>query len=142
MEVEEALEELFWISVDWVGKVSQNPEINRTLSFPDAREGVEQFLFDLYVENVDHIKARGIPPFETVPFCTGLISGSMHLVELSQASSPAKAAPPIENTMEAIRQVATDISLVEGVGRHDKQLCMKFEAEQRDAMGWPPSQVR
>ena len=84
---DEALEELFWMSVDLVGENSQMPEINRTLSFNIAREAVRLFLFTILSGNVEHLKAKGISPLETPPYCIDLTSASIHLVELSQASS-------------------------------------------------------
>ena len=137
---DEALEELFWMSVDLVGENSQMPEINRTLSFNVARETVRLFLFTILSGNVEHLEARGISPFETPPYCIDLTSASMHLVELSQASSPSDAAPHVDNAAGALARLELDISRIKKVGRPDKQLCDKFEAEKRDAMGWPPSQ--
>ena len=138
--VDEALEELFWMSVDLVGENSQMPEINRTLSFKVARETVRLFLFTILSGNVEHLEAQGISPFETPPYCIDLTSASMHLVELSQASSPSDAAPHVDNAAGALARLELDISRIGKVGRPDKQLCDKFEAEKRDAMGWPPSQ--
>ena len=135
---DDALEELFWMSVDLVGENSQMPEINRTLSFNVAREAVRLFLFTILSGNVEHLKAKGISSFETPPYCIDLTSVSIHLVELSQASSPSKAAPHVDNAAQALSRLELDISRMEKGGEPDKQLCDKFEAEKRNAMGWPP----
>ena len=75
-ELEEALGELFWIAVDWVGEASQAPGINRTLDFETAKSVVKDFLFRLYIGNLDTIEGYGVVPEETLPYCTGIISGS------------------------------------------------------------------
>ena len=138
--VEEALEELFWISVDWVGEVSQTPGINRTLDFETAKSAVKDFLFKLYIENFNTLEEYGVPPYETFPYCFDLTSGTYHLAALIRASSPAEAAPHVDETIGTIHRVAMDISLIEGggAGIHDKQLCDQFEDEKREALGLPP----
>ena len=61
----EAFEELFWISVDWVGEASNTPRVNRTLDFETAKPAVIDFLLTLYFENFETLEGYGIIPDET-----------------------------------------------------------------------------
>ena len=140
--VKEALEELFWISVDWVGEVSRTPGSNRTLDFEEAKWVVRDFLFYRFVENLEALEDYGIIPSDTFPHCIDVISASFHLVAITQASSPAEAAPHVDSAIEVIHKMEMDIremalSSEQGGGRHDKPLCDQFEAEKREAMDWP-----
>ena len=104
-EVEEALEELFWMSVDWVGEDSGMTEINRTMSFELAKETVRLYLFVIFEGYASDIESRGMTPFDTVPFCFDLIIASMNMVEFSQALSPSDAAPHINHASVALSQL-------------------------------------
>ena len=137
---EEVLEELFWMSVDWVGENSQAPGVNRTLDFDTAKRAVTEFLRTLYLGNISILERHGIVPFETFPYCIDTISGMYHITALTATSSPSEAAPHVDQAIDDIHRVATAIvdSHDVGRGRHDKSFCDRFEAEKREAMGWAP----
>lgn len=139
--VEETLAELFWISVDWVGDVSQTPKVNRTLNFETAKSVVKDFLFRLYIENFNTLKEHGIAPYETFPYCLDFISGTLYIGALIKASSPAEAAPHVNDMIETLHRMERDITLIregEGGGRQNKTICDQFEAEKREVMGLSP----
>lgn len=139
--VKEALEELFWISVDWVGKASNTPRVNRTLDFETAKPAVIDFLLTLYFENFKTLEGYGIIPDETFPYCIDIISGIYRIAALPATSSPSEAAPHVDQAIGDIHRVAMvalEIPHEAGRGRHDKPFCDKFEAEKREVMGLPP----
>ena len=138
--VEEALEELFWISVDWVGENSHTPGVNRTLDFDTAKPAVIDFLLTLYFGNLTTLEGHGIVPNETFPYCIDTISGIYHIAALPATSSPSEAAPHVDQAIDDIHRVATAMEIPHDVGRgrHDKSFCDKFEAEKREAMGLAP----
>lgn len=138
LRVDQALEELFWMSVDLVGENSGTPEVNRAMGFELAKEAVRLFLFVLMDSYAVDLEARGMKSYETFPFCVELIAASMHMIELSRASSPAEAAPHVNHASIAVFQLET--LATEGVsGRPDKPYCDRFEAEMREELGWPSS---
>ena len=65
--VDEFMAELFWLSVDWVGRTSGDPGINRTLDFEDAKTSAREFLWFLLGLNVEALAEVGVAPSRTFP---------------------------------------------------------------------------
>jgi hypothetical protein len=139
--VEEALEERFWMSVDLVGENSgMSFDINRTLDFELAKEMVRLYLTVLMESRIEDIEARGMTPFETVPFCLELALASANLLALSRASSPWEAAIHVERASMVLR--TTETSLAEMDVRHNKQFCDRWAADVFEELGLSSAQGR
>ena len=135
--IEKALEELFWFSVDWVGQNVGIPEINRGLTFEEAKFFVDDYLFSLYYGYLERIEEYGIDPFYTWPYCISAISGATRLVSLGQSETPLEAAPHVNNLVEILEGMEVAImSAQHGAGQYDKQRCDGFENEVRQQLGW------
>ncbi|MBI4297654.1 MAG: hypothetical protein HY676_03900 [Chloroflexi bacterium] len=137
--VDKALEELFWIAADVAG-------ISRTVDFKDARYMLENVLFVEYERKLKRVESYGVAPFSDWPYCINAISGAMSIASLGLARSPVEAAPHVNNAIETITMLDTDIQAATEFGRgtlsrlESKRRCDEFEQEKRRILGWPSTQ--
>ena len=132
-DVEEKIEELYWIQVDFVVEQLKGiPGVSRKLGF-DFLMGHMMLVLELsmlHEENIEELENNGINPFYTKPFCLDVITGLWLLVEMTQQQTPAESLPYVMEMLDILQYHNETISINPQVeGTYDPEWCDGIVAE-------------